>query len=52
MNADTKFRRLARVLPLPERSAAHFHGGVLGRVHLCDDPRCTASGRGSSRWGT
>lgn len=53
MTPITKLRSLTRTLTNAERAARpHFHGGVLGRVELCDDPRCTATGRGSSRWGT
>lgn len=46
-------RKLARVLgPSSRRDRPHFHGGVLGRVELCDDPRCDGAGRGSTRRGT
>jgi hypothetical protein len=48
----TTLRKLARVFgPTARLDRPHFHGGVLGRVELCDDPRCPGAGRGSTRPG-
>ncbi|HEU4656076.1 MAG TPA: hypothetical protein VFR97_01060 [Capillimicrobium sp.] len=44
----TTFRRFTRALAAARRvEPIHYHGGVLGPVSMCDDPRCTRSGRGS-----
>ena len=48
MPQNTTLRRLARVLgPTRRLDRPHFHGGVLGPVHLCDDARCSGAGRGT-----
>ncbi|HEY8584737.1 MAG TPA: hypothetical protein VIL49_17375 [Capillimicrobium sp.] len=49
---NSTISKIARAFgPTRRLDRAHFHGGVLGPVHLCDDRRCDGAGRGSTGQG-